>query len=63
MFASAYAQLAHRRGSHVATTAIARRLLARCFHVLIQLEPASAPRRPSPGALTFPHEPATRPLT
>jgi nicotinamide mononucleotide adenylyltransferase len=25
MFASAYAQLAHRRGNHIATTAIARR--------------------------------------
>jgi transposase len=40
MFAGAYAQLAHRRGNNIATTAIARRLLARCFHILIQLEPA-----------------------
>jgi hypothetical protein len=28
MFAGAYAQLARRRGSHVATVAVARRLLA-----------------------------------
>jgi transposase len=40
MFAGAYAQLARRRGRHIATTAIARRLLARSFHILIQLEAA-----------------------
>jgi transposase len=61
MFAGAYAQLAHRRGSHIATVAIARRLLARCFHILTQLE--SAPKKAIPGALAFPHEPATGPLT
>ena len=33
-FAPAYAQLARRRGTHIATTAIARRLLARSFHIL-----------------------------
>jgi transposase len=38
-FASAYAQLAHRRGKQIATVAIARRLLARSFHILTQLEP------------------------
>jgi transposase len=38
MFAPAYAQLARRRDSHIATTAIARRLLARSFHILTQLE-------------------------
>jgi len=38
MFAPAYAQLARRRGTHIATTAIARRLLARSFHILTQLE-------------------------
>jgi transposase len=47
MFAGAYAQLARRRGNHVATVAIARRLLARCFHVLTQLE--SAPEKASTG--------------
>jgi transposase len=38
MFAGAYAQLARRRGNHIATVAIARRLLARSFHILTQLE-------------------------
>jgi transposase len=47
MFAGAYGQLARRRGNHVATVAIARRLLARCFHVLTQLE--SAPEKASTG--------------
>jgi transposase len=41
MFAGAYAQLARRRGNHIATVAIARRLLARSFHILTQLEAAS----------------------
>ena len=41
MFASAYAQLARRRGKNIATVAIARRLLARCFHILNQLEAAT----------------------
>jgi transposase len=41
MFATTYAQLAHRRGRHIATVAIARRLLARCFHLLNQLETAT----------------------
>jgi hypothetical protein len=43
MFASAYGQLAHRRGANIATTAIARRLLARCFHILTQLETQQTP--------------------
>jgi transposase len=38
MFADAYGQLARRRGRNVATTAIARRLLARSFHILTQLD-------------------------
>jgi len=38
MFAGAYAQLAHRRGNNIATTAIARRLLARSFHILSELK-------------------------
>ena len=41
MFASAYAQLARRRGKNIATVAIARRLLARSFHILTQLEATS----------------------
>jgi transposase len=39
-------------------------LLARSFHILTQLETAPTHRRRLvPGALAFPHEPATRPLT
>jgi transposase len=49
MFARAYGQLAYRRGKNVATVAIARRLLARSFHVLIQLEAASAPEKAITG--------------
>jgi len=41
MFATTYAQLARRRGKQIATVAIARRLLARCFHILNQLEAAT----------------------
>jgi transposase len=37
-FADTYAQLARRRGNRIATVAIARRLLARSFHILTQLE-------------------------
>src|SRR5215218_11003827 len=37
-FATTYAQLARCRGTQIATVAIARRLLARCFHILNQLE-------------------------
>ncbi|WP_409473522.1 IS110 family transposase [Streptomyces sp. HC307] len=33
-FAAAYQRLAHRRGKKIATTAIARRLLARAYHLL-----------------------------
>ena len=63
MFASTYAQLARRRGSHIATTAIARRLLARSFTSCPSWRKHRHRRRPLPGALAFPHEPATRPLT
>ena len=64
MFASAYAELARRRGKNIATTAIARRLLARSFRILTELEAQQKPsEKARPGALAFPHEPATRPLT
>jgi transposase len=43
MFATTYRQLAHRRGNHIATVAIARRLLARSFHILKQLEAQQNP--------------------
>ena len=48
MFAHAYGQLARRRGTNIATVAIARRLLARCFHILTQLEA----QKPSEKATT-----------
>src|SRR3954447_17315478 len=41
-YAHPYAELARRRGGNIATTAIARRLLARAFHVLRGLEAAQA---------------------
>jgi transposase len=49
MFATTYAQLAHRRGNNIATVAIARRLLARSFHILKQLEAAPPPEKASTG--------------
>jgi hypothetical protein len=41
MFVDTDSQLARRRGGNIATVAIARRLLARSFHILTQLEQAS----------------------
>jgi transposase len=49
MFAGTYGQLARRRGSHIATTAIARRLLARSFHILTQLEAQKVSEKASTG--------------
>jgi transposase len=63
MFADTYSQLAHRRGRNIATVAIARRLLARSFHILTQLEEASISEKALPGALASLHEPAIRPLS
>ena len=64
-------QCAARRGRHIATVAVARKLLARCFHVLPQLDnhqhtyaaDHASERVPSPAAHEVPHVPATRPLT
>jgi Transposase IS116/IS110/IS902 family len=41
-FAGTYAQLARRRGTQIATVAIARRLLARSFHLLKEVPTAAA---------------------
>ena len=49
MFANTYGQLARRRGNNIATIAIARRLLARSFHILTQLEAAPTPEKASTG--------------
>ena len=40
-FAGTYGQLARRRGKQIATVAIARRLLARCFHILKEVQTAT----------------------
>jgi transposase len=37
-FAAFYVKTAARRGKHIATVAVARKLLARCFHLLTELE-------------------------
>jgi transposase len=42
MFATTYGQLARRRGKQIATVAVARRLLARCFHILKEVQTAAA---------------------
>ena len=49
MFADTYGQLAHRRGRNIATVAIARRLLARSFHILTQLEAQKASEKAPTG--------------
>jgi transposase len=49
MFADTYSQLARRRGRNIATVAVARRLLARSFHILTQLEQASKSEKAPTG--------------
>jgi transposase len=49
MFADTYGQLARRWGSNIATVAVARRLLARCFHLLTQLEVQKASEKARTG--------------
>jgi hypothetical protein len=50
LFADTDGQLAHRRGRNIATVAVARRLLARCFHILKQLEvPAESSEKARTG--------------
>ena len=70
-FAASYQAIARRRGKKIATTAIARRLLARAWHLLTGAQATgttSAPTRTltrpggsrqAPGELVKPHEPAT----
>jgi transposase len=41
-FAASYAALAKRRGKHIATIAIARKLLTRAWHLLNQMQAAEA---------------------
>ena len=37
-FARFYAECARRRGRHIAIVAVARKLLARCFHILKEVD-------------------------
>ena len=48
-FSATYAAIAKRRGTKIATIAIARKLLTRAWHLLAEMQPAEAstpPRRP-----------------
>src|SRR6516165_7077285 len=62
-FATTYQAIARRRGKKIATTAIARRLLTRAYHLLTAaasgVTPTSREGPPAPGKLANPHEPAT----
>jgi transposase len=46
-FAAFYAKTAARRGKHIATVAVARKLLARCFHVLTELQTTAGEGQPA----------------
>jgi hypothetical protein len=59
-FASFDAKTAARRGTHIATVAVARKLLARCFHVLTEPQ-TTAGEVNLRGALAPSHVPETRP--
>jgi hypothetical protein len=59
-FASFYAKTAARRGTHIATVAVARKLLARSFHLLSELQARTGEGQP-PGPLAPSHVPETRP--
>lgn len=51
-FAASYHAIARRRGKKIATTAIARKLLTRAYHLLTDAQAApqpAQPARPSPG--------------
>jgi transposase len=62
-FAASYQDIARRRGKKIATTAIARKLLTRSYHLLTDASGAGAPRWPggrqAPGELAYSHEPAS----
>jgi hypothetical protein len=61
-FAASYQAIARRRGKKIATTAIARKLLTRAYHLLTDASSGGAPSqqegRHAPGELAKPHEPA-----
>src|SRR5215467_13474890 len=47
-FAASFQRIAQRRGKKIATTAIARKLLTRAWHLLADAEHAAAPQRAAP---------------
>ena len=47
-FAPAFQRIAQRRGKKIATTAIARKLLTRAWHLLTDAEHAAAPHPAAP---------------
>ena len=48
-FAAGYQAIAKRRGKKIATTAVARKLLTRAWHLLHDAEPAVPPPAPAPA--------------
>ncbi len=56
-FAATFQRIAKRRGKKIATTAVARKLLTRAWHLLADAEYATPPRPAAPlesGAVTSP---------
>ncbi len=51
-FAASYAAIARRRGKKIATTAIARKLLTRAWHLLADAEHAARPHASAPAPAT-----------
>jgi hypothetical protein len=49
-FAATFQRIAQRRGKKIATTAIARKLLTRAWHLLADAEHAAAPQPAAPPA-------------
>jgi transposase len=63
-FAATYQAIARRRGKKIATTAIARKLLSRAYHLLTDASngaPTDREGPPAPGELAKSHEPASKP--
>jgi transposase len=56
-FAASYAAMARRRGKKIATTAVARKLLTRAYHLLTE---ADEPRRGQPTRNSTTRPPTTR---
>jgi len=50
-FAAGYQAIARRRGKKIATTAVARKLLTRAWHLLADAEHPAAPQLTAPQAM------------